>query len=162
MVDPRTSTGLPPKTEWRTPPDVFAWIQDRYGLRFDLDPCTSEDNPLGTEIFYTPRTNGLERSWSGRKVFVNPPYGREISLWTRKAILESREAGTEVVMLLPNSTDAEWFAELSIYAEIVFITHRIKFVGAPGSPRNGSILAYLSSRTPDVDGVSTVLLPEEN
>lgn len=150
MVDPRSSEGLPPKTEWRTPLEVFNWIQELYGLRFDLDPCTSEDNNLGTEYFYTPRTNGLTQSWRGRKVFVNPPYGREIGLWIDKAIEEVEYKGggsrTEIVMLLPSATDTLWFKKIANVASLItFITRRIQFEGARGSARGGYLFAYLDS-----------------
>lgn len=140
----------PPKTEWRTPPWIFTWVQDYYKIRFNLDPCTSSDNPLGTELFYTKETNGLKQSWAGRKVYVNPPYGaRELPIWIGKAISEAnrdpRDKELEIVMLLPSATDTRWFKALNSRADITFITGRISFIGSTSSARGGYLLAYLGS-----------------
>ena len=61
-------------------------------------------------------------------VFCNPPYGRAISHWVRKAYQESRKADTTVVMLLPARTDTAWFHDYIYHrAEIRFIRGRLKF-----------------------------------
>ena len=31
---------------------------------FELDPCSTEDNPLGTKYFYTKEMDGLAQDWS--------------------------------------------------------------------------------------------------
>jgi hypothetical protein len=48
---------------------------------------------------FTQADNGLALPWHGR-VFVNPPYGREIRLWVQKARAEVRERRTELVAAL--------------------------------------------------------------
>lgn len=160
MVDQRRE-GLPPKTEWRTPLEVFHWIEKIYSIKFDLDPATSEDNPLGTRFFFTPRTDGLAHSWRGRRVFVNPPYGREISRWIEKAVKEvldnPDDKDLEIVMLLPSATDTKWFKRLWDYADIIFLTGRIQFVGAHGSGRGGYVLAYMSPLIPNDNPCPMVL-----
>lgn len=64
--------------------------------------------------------------WIGGEdtVYCNPPYGREIGKWVKKAA----ESDTTVVMLLPARTDTKWFHEY-IYgkAEVRFIKGRLKF-----------------------------------
>ena len=52
--------------------------------------------------------DGLSKSWNGERVFCNPPYGKEISKWVKKAYQEN-ENGTFVVMLLPARTDTKYF-----------------------------------------------------
>jgi hypothetical protein len=42
-------------------------------------------------MYFTEVDNGLVLPWHGR-VFVNPPYGREIRLWVQKARAECRSA----------------------------------------------------------------------
>ena len=58
---------------------------------------------------------------------MNPPYGREIGRWVKKA---SEARGGVVVCLLPARTDTKYFHEY-IYnnpkAEIRFIKGRLKF-----------------------------------
>jgi phage N-6-adenine-methyltransferase len=168
MVDARRE-GLPPKTEWRTPLWVYRWVEDYYKIEFNLDPCTSADNPLGTELFFTKETDGLKQSWAGRKVYVNPPYGaRELPPWIDKAIREanrdSSDKELEIVMLLPSATDTRWFKRLNSRAEITFITGRISFIGSTSSARGGYLLAYLvsslSNSTPETTSVELVDLPK--
>lgn len=64
--------------EWSTPPATFDALNDRYGP-FSLDPCATVDNAKCAR-YYTREEDGLAQVWTGR-VFVNPPYGREISAW---------------------------------------------------------------------------------
>ena len=71
----------------------------------------------------------------GEKVYVNPPYGREISKWVEKAYYENKK-GTLIVMLLPARTDTKWFHNY-IYKqhEIRFLKGRLKFNdGKQGAP----------------------------
>ena len=62
-------------------------------------------------------------------IWCNPPYGRELNKWVKKAY-ETAQQGETVVMLLPARTDTKWFHEY-IYgkAEIRFIKGRLKFGG---------------------------------
>jgi site-specific DNA-methyltransferase (adenine-specific) len=68
----------------------------------------------------------LKQDWNG-VVWCNPPYGRNISQWIKKAA----ESQCTVVMLLPARTDTKWFHDY-VYnnAEIRFIRGRLKFGGS--------------------------------
>lgn len=70
-------------------------------------------------------------SLGGGRVWCNPPYGRKIGKWVKKAYDEYKQNGTTVVMLLPARTDTRWFHDY-IYgvAEIIFIKGRLRFSGA--------------------------------
>ena len=68
--------------DWATPPELFAQINRRYGP-FDLDVCASAGNTK-CERFYSPDQDGLQQPWQG-VCWMNPPYGRTIGLWVRKA-----------------------------------------------------------------------------
>lgn len=58
------------------------------------------------------------------RVFCNPPYGREISKWVKKA----HDSNTLVVMLLPARTDTKWFHDYIYHqAEIRFLKGRLHF-----------------------------------
>lgn len=64
-------------------------------------------------------------------MFCNPPYGRQIGEWVKKAYEESRKPNTLVVMLIPARTDTKWFHDYILgKAEIRFIRGRLKFGGA--------------------------------
>jgi hypothetical protein len=69
--------------EWATPPDLFARLSAEYGP-FDLDPCATPENAKCARC-YTREDDGLAMPWTGR-VFMNPPYGRTIGSWMRKAL----------------------------------------------------------------------------
>lgn len=63
-------------------------------------------------------------------LWMNPPYGREIGKWVKKA----SESKATVVCLLPARTDTRWFHDY-IYgkAEIRFVRGRLKFGGSKNS-----------------------------
>ena len=63
---------------------------------------------------------------------MNPPYGREISRWMRKAF-ESAAGGATVVCLVPSRTDTKWFHNYAARGEIWFLRGRLKFGRAKAS-----------------------------
>lgn len=113
---------------WATPQDFFDKLNSEF--HFDLDPCANHENAK-CDRYYTEEENGLEQVWNGR-IFMNPPYGREIGKWVKKAY-ESYKSGEAqiVVCLLPARTETRWFHDY-IYkkAEIRFVKGRLKFGGA--------------------------------
>lgn len=78
------------KDYWETPKALFDELNNKY--HFTLDPCSTNENAK-CKKHYTKETNGLLQSWNNEVVFMNPPYGKEISLWVRKAYLESSGGG---------------------------------------------------------------------
>ena len=112
--------------EWRTPQELYDYLDGIFS--FTLDPCTSEDNPLGTPRFYTPKEDGLKQSWEGEKAFLNPPYGREYPKWVKKAYEEVFEGRcTLAVLLLPARTDTKAFHDYCAKGEVWFLKGRLKF-----------------------------------
>jgi site-specific DNA-methyltransferase (adenine-specific) len=112
--------------EWGTPPEVFDPLHAEFG--FTLDPCATVQNAK-LPRFHTEAANGLEQSWAGERVFMNPPYGREIYAWTRKARREAA-SGVLVVGLVPASTDLAWWHEdvVAVGAEVRYIRGRVRFL----------------------------------
>lgn len=116
--------------EWATPPEIFDPLHAKY--QFTLDPCASSLNAK-CERFYTQEDDGLSKSWIGERVFMNPPYGKEIYAWTRKARDEA-DAGAIVVGLLPASTDLKWWHEdvMGHCISITYLRGRVRFLtGGP-------------------------------
>jgi site-specific DNA-methyltransferase (adenine-specific) len=113
--------------DWATPQRFFDCLNREF--KFTLDPCASEANAK-CERFFTKEQNGLSKSWRGERVFCNPPYGRVIGRWARKAY-RSRDKAEVIVMLLPARTDTKWFHDF-IYgkAEIRFLRGRLRFGNA--------------------------------
>lgn len=114
--------------EWSTPQDFFDTLNKEF--KFNLDPCCTEENAKCT-TFFTEKDNGLLQSWGGYTVFCNPPYGRGIKHWVKKAYEESKKKKTTVVLLIPARTCTSYFHDY-IYgkAEIRFIRGRLKFGGS--------------------------------
>jgi phage N-6-adenine-methyltransferase len=111
--------------EWETPPEVFAPLDAEFA--FTLDPCATSQNAKCVR-FFTEATDGLAQSWAGERVFMNPPYGREIYAWTRKA-REAALCGALVVGLLPASTDLSWWHEDVIgKADVRYLRGRVRFI----------------------------------
>lgn len=116
--------------EWETPPELFAALDAEFA--FTLDPCATEATAKCARYF-TEDVNGLEQDWGTERVFMNPPYGREVYAWTRKA-RESAAAGALVVGLLPASTDLAWWHDdvIAPAAEVRYIRGRVRFLtGGP-------------------------------
>lgn len=114
---------------WETPQDFFDELDAEF--HFTLDPCCVPETAK-CEKFYTPEDDGLSKSWSGEVVFMNPPYGREIGKWMKKAVDEWRKWAT-VVCLVPSRTDTAWWHDYAMEGEIRFIRGRLKFGGSKNS-----------------------------
>jgi hypothetical protein len=58
---------------------------------------------------------------------MNPPYGRDMGKWVRKAYEESQR-GALVVCLVPARTDVAWWHDWAMHkAEITLLRGRMKF-----------------------------------
>ena len=111
---------------WATPQDFYDRLSYQFG-GFTLDPCADAANAK-CEKFFTLEDDGLEQDWSGHSVFVNPPYGRGIDKWIRKAHEESQKKNTKVVMLIPARTDTKYWHDYVMKAkEIYLVKGRLKF-----------------------------------
>jgi site-specific DNA-methyltransferase (adenine-specific) len=111
--------------EWSTPQAFFDKQDARW--HFTLDVCATAENAK-CAAYYTRVTDGLIQSWSGQRCWMNPPYGREIGHWMRKAYEESLR-GALVVCLVPARTDTAWWHDYAMHGEIQFIRGRLKFSG---------------------------------
>ena len=111
--------------EWETPRDIYQKLDDEF--KFTLDPCCTKETAK-CEKFFTKTDDGLSKSWEHDTVFVNPPYGREIGGWVRKAYEEFLKGAT-VVMLIPARTDTKyWHKYIFNKAEVRFMKGRVKFL----------------------------------
>ncbi len=116
------------EVEWETPIELFNDLNKIYS--FTLDPCASENNHKCAKYF-TKEENGLCKSWTGERVFMNPPYGREIFYWLQKAYLSVKEQDCPVVVcLIPSRTDTQWWHKYVTKGTVTFLEGRVKFGGA--------------------------------
>lgn len=118
--------------EWGTPPELFAALDREFG-GFTLDVCATPENAKCARYF-TAAEDGLAQPWRGT-CWMNPPYGREIGRWLRKAYESSLEGAT-VVCLIPAKTETSWWHDYAMKGEIRFLRGRIRFQGAVS--RSGS------------------------
>jgi phage N-6-adenine-methyltransferase len=111
--------------EWATPPEIFEPLHREFD--FTIDVCATAQNAK-VPRFYSEADDGLSMSWAGERVFMNPPYGREIYAWTRKARDEAKR-GALVVGLLPASCDLKWWHEDVVgHAEVRYLRGRVRFL----------------------------------
>ena len=117
-------------TEWTTPPEVFDPLEKEFG-GFELDVAAAAWNAKAPAHFDVVR-DGLRQPWPPVRIWLNPPYGRQLSRWVYKAWRASQQGAT-VVALLPVRTDTRWFHDfvLGVGAEIRFLRRRVGYGGTP-------------------------------
>ena len=141
---------------WFTPPYIIKALGP-----FDMDPCSSADRPFDTAARHLcpPNDDGMRIFWEGR-VWMNPPYGREIGRWMKR--LASHGDGIALVFA---RTESEWFrravweqadALKFIYRQLHFYKHDgTAAIGSGGAP---SVLVGYGKenaerlRTPEIPG----------
>lgn len=111
--------------EWTTPASLFAALDLEF--HFTLDPCATRENAT-CKRYFTRAENGLLQDWRGHVVFMNPPYGRSVGAWMRKAF-ESACQGATVVCLVAARTDTKWWHLYAARGEIRFLEGRVRFGG---------------------------------
>jgi phage N-6-adenine-methyltransferase len=116
------------KTEmWETPQKLFDELDKEF--HFTLDVCASHKNAK-CDSYLTKKQDGLSYDWYGNTCWMNPPYGRSIKKWVKKA----SECDNLVVGLLPARTDTKWFHDYVLNkAEIRFLKGRLHFSNSKNS-----------------------------
>jgi hypothetical protein len=99
---------------WTTPRILFDPLNDEFG--FDLDGAASADNAL------LPDWSEYALTWTGRRVFCNPP-------WSQIPPFIELAATAEVaVLLVPARTNARWFHRaLALGAEVRYFLGKPRF-----------------------------------
>lgn len=109
---------------WATPKAFFAAMDEEF--HFELDVCATAENAK-CKRFYTAADDGLSKAWHGM-CWMNPPYGREIGKWVKKAYESALGGDCTVVCLLPARTDTRWFQDYCLKSrDIRFIRGRLHF-----------------------------------
>ena len=126
--------------EWETPIEFF----EKYDgiFHFDLDVCATEQNKK-CKAYFSKEQNGLIQKWHG-KCWMNPPYGKEISKWMKKAFESVMNEDAELVCcLVPARTDTAWWHDYAMMGEITFIRGRLKFGGSKnGAPFPSAVVVF--------------------
>jgi len=131
------------RMDWPTPAEVFDPLHAEFG--FTLDAAAAPHN-CKVPLHFTADDDALAQDWGTHTVWLNPPYGRLIGLFIRKAWLASKYGAT-VVCLIPSRTDTDWWHRyIQPHAEVRFIRGRIRFEGAPASAPFPSAVVVFRAR----------------
>jgi hypothetical protein len=131
--------------EWYTPPEIIKRTELVLG-RIDLDPCAppKAEQTIRASHAFTAEDDGLKFDWCGR-VYMNPPYGREIVNWVEKLVAEYKAGRTKsAIALVPARVDTDWFRLFRDFA-ICFVDGRLKFSGSANSAPFPSATVYLGT-----------------
>lgn len=134
---------------WTTPQDFFDKLNDEFHFTLDAAALRSSakvPNYLGPDHDLLWRRDALTVEWDGASgggwIFLNPPYGRVIKDFMRKAHEEVGK-GARVVALVPARTDTAWWHDYCIEYEIRFIRGRLKFGNSKNSAPFPSALVIM-------------------
>ncbi len=119
---------------WITPPEIFDPLMDEFD--FDLDAAADTETK---RCFAWLGPGGADDAlscplWPGERVWMNPPYGRKLESFVRKAA-EQAALGKTVIALIPFRCRAAWWHEcvLGKAAEVRCIRKRVRFIRPDGS-----------------------------
>jgi phage N-6-adenine-methyltransferase len=130
---------------WSTPQDFYDKLNEEF--HFTLDVCATPENAK-CERYFTKEQDGLAQEWRG-VCWMNPPYGREIGKWMKKAAFSSiLPYVATVVCLVPARTDTAWWHNYAIHGEVRFIRGRLRFGGAKASaPFPSAVVIFRAKNT---------------
>jgi integrase/recombinase XerD len=149
--------------QWATPPDLFDELNEEFA--FTLDVCAEKSNAK-CKKFFSPKEDGLKQRWEGT-CWMNPPYGRGVSNWMRKARQSAEENGATVVCLVPARTDTAWWHEevapyIGERVEARFLKGRLKFGGQENSAPFPSVIVVFHGNPLKKQGVARKVSVVEN
>lgn len=136
-------------SDWNTPQKLLDVVYAFDKIR--LDPCSNSNSVVAAANHlcgFGIDDDGLTANWGGYGglVYVNPPYGKDITDWVEKCMIESFN-GVEIIALLPSRTDTKWWHNNIPSAQAVcFWKGRLKFVGAQNCAPFPSAIAYWGKR----------------
>jgi site-specific DNA-methyltransferase (adenine-specific) len=114
---------------WQTPPEIFEPLEREFS--FDLDAAA---DVITTKVSrFLPDALG-PKDWPGTMIWLNPPYGRKLEPFVRRAADEA-DLGKTVVALIPFRCRAAWWHESVIgrAEEVRCVRKRIKFIRPDGT-----------------------------
>lgn len=161
--------------EWATPVNVFQSIEKQLGYKFVLDVCATEENAK-CKKHYTKEIDGLLQSWqkdaqtqqdykSDYAIWMNPPYGKEIGKWMKKALNEAQGGTYPVVCLVHARTDTKWWHDYAMQADKIYLVKgRIKFGGKDAAPFPSCIVVFKNTfeKILNVPTIETISFKGEN
>ena len=142
---------------WGTPIKYVKVITEFFDGKIELDPCSNEYSIVNAQVEYLlPHKDGLKEIWNAKKIFVNPPYGRDsergtsIKNWLAKCKDTFYNNHSEILALIPVATNtSHWKENIYNHANsICFLSDsRLKFLengkeGGKGAPMACAIIYW--------------------
>jgi len=149
------------KKDYCTPPKYVNAITDFFG-EVDLDPCSNEYSLVKAKHKFILPIDGLNQQWNYEKIFVNPPYGRDITRktaiydWIEYGVDANEKFGSELLYLIPVATNTKHFKHILFkkFSCICFLEDtRLKFYSNGKEDIKGAPMSccfcYIGKRTTD-------------
>ena len=128
---------------WATPQAFITYLQAKYNIRFDLDACANDQN-YKVDRYFTIDHSCLDHEWNSHHTWLNPPYGKQISVFLDRALDQvHRGYANNVWVLVPARTDTAWAHKLfsSRYCRmVVFYKGRFQFKHPRKSTKEGGAM----------------------
>ena len=125
------------RLDWATPKALYQALDAEF--QFAVDACVDKHN--AKHRHFLRGDEGLSVGWPS-PAFVNPPYGRVIGRWVKRAY-EQAQAGITVVALIPSRTDTSWWQDYVMKAdEIRFVRGRLHFDDRGPAPFPSAIIVW--------------------
>lgn len=135
--------------EWETPPHILRWVEKRFGRKIGLDVASTRENKV-CEKHFTKYNDAMSKpSWKADNdelTWMNPPYGRALAEWVKRAWIECVQNDARMVCLIPARTDTQYFHDYCARGQIFLLRRRIKFlqggVEGDGAPFPSAIVHF--------------------
>lgn len=115
---------------WVTPPEIFERLSDEFP--FDLDAAADPDLARCDRSL----SNSLSVDWISDYTWLNPPYGRKLEPFVRKAHAEWRKRNAKtIVALIPFRCRGDWWHSCVIgqAEEVRCVRKRPRFLRPDGT-----------------------------
>jgi phage N-6-adenine-methyltransferase len=121
----------PDNERWVTPPEVF----DPLMAEFDFDLDAAADRQTTRLPLYLGESLETDLEWPGDRVWLNPPYGRKLEPFVRRAAQEASLFDKLVVALIPLRGRGAWWHEcvIGLASEVRCVRKRVKFMRPDGT-----------------------------
>lgn len=127
--------------EWYTPPEILEAARRALG-DFDLDPASSAiaNRTVRASRFFTAEDDALSQPWPTGRIWMNPPYSRDLLSAFIDRFLDAVSRGSSGIVLVNNATETGWFQRLIGGSDAVcFTAGRIKYLTPAGRPENAPL-----------------------
>lgn len=145
-----------------TPAALWQVVQAFKGSRRVCDVCTTPDNPLRAELFFTERDDATSCRWATRldevhaiTFWCNPPYSRGQVIRFAEVVVSWAELGLEVLLLTQADVSTDWYGFIRDNADVrCHLGKRVGFLKPDGrggyeplpGAKFGSQVAYFGPR----------------